>query len=851
MKPLFSVHKPMMDQFNSRVFTLLLVVIFTVSGFISLFGLMVGGEVSAESNVCNIPADYSTIQSAINTPACETIQVGPGTYVENLSISRGITIIGSGTDSTILDANFARGVRIATTDAVNLSDFQIRNGLLFRGSAIDNDGASLTVDNLFIVDNTATSNAAAIFVTQQSSLVLKNSVIQNNESVRDGGAIKALFNTEVLIENTQFIGNVGGRGGGGIWAEGTLTVRDSSFINNVVTGGLNQPNSGGGVYAPTMTETLTIENSYFENNDVVQYGGGVFSEAKLLISDTTFEGNHAVASGGGLYTRESDATLNNVVMINNTAQIGGGYYSRLNNVAIESSTFSLNESNLNGGGIVVEFVTATIKSSQVDANMSVISGAGVWLNESTVEIVDSSINDNIATSNTSNGGGLFAFGDTSNVTVKQTNIKDNEANSGAGIASEAGLLTIENSLIDGNLSALKGGGISAETTQFTLHNTVVSNNQSGDGAGIYLNNATSIIQESTVANNNGNSNGAGIFIQSGDTHLLTSSIKDNSASNGAGIYNTGQLTATTSAIYNNIAVSEGGGIWNDGRLRTENLTVSGNSATIGGGLYNDNGDPSIRFTTFANNLATDKSASVHSDRSTLRLRNTILNQPRGGVPHCDGNLFSLGYNIGGDDSCNLIRMTDREFETAQLEALGDYGGLTFTHAMKPTSLAIDKGEDDICPSGDQIGQSRPYGNGCDIGAYEFNGYSVGFKESDMIVDETAGVITVTIRLNQPWQYSSTPTVDYAVTSNTAISGEDFEGSSGTISYAINRRGFKLVIPIFDDTTAESAESFFVTLSNANGIDIGDNQLIITIAENDGGGGVGPFDFHIYLPLTQQ
>jgi len=54
-----------------------------------------------------------------------------------------------------------------------------------------------------------------------------------------------------------------------------------------------------------------------------------------------------------------------------------------------------------------------------------------------------------------------------------------------------------------------------------------------------------------------------------------------------------------------------------------------------------------------------------------------------------------------------------------LGPLQDNGGDTLTHALLPSSPAIDAGDADNCPATDQRGIPRPQGAGCDIGAYEF------------------------------------------------------------------------------------------------------------------------------------
>src|SRR5437762_1942189 len=45
--------------------------------------------------VCNVPADYATIQAAINDAGCTTINVAAGVYAEQVQIPRTLTLNGA------------------------------------------------------------------------------------------------------------------------------------------------------------------------------------------------------------------------------------------------------------------------------------------------------------------------------------------------------------------------------------------------------------------------------------------------------------------------------------------------------------------------------------------------------------------------------------------------------------------------------------------------------------------------------------------------------------------------------------------------------------------------------------
>src|SRR5690606_27737536 len=141
----------------------------------------------------------------------------------------------------------------------------------------------------------------------------------------------------------------------------------------------------------------------------------------------------------------------------------------------------------------------------------------------------------------------------------------------------------------------------------------------------------------------------------------------NSADFGGGIYNyEGTLTINNSTVSDNRASRSGGGIYNyEGTLTINNSTFSGNSAHgafgIGGGIVNDEG--------------------------TLTISNSIIANNTGG--DCIGTINHTGpnYGCGGSVTGNLN--------------LGPFTGGYFP--LLSGSVAIDAGDDSICPSTDQRG----------------------------------------------------------------------------------------------------------------------------------------------------
>ncbi|NER16887.1 DUF5060 domain-containing protein [Spongiivirga citrea] len=85
------------------------------------------------------------------------------------------------------------------------------------------------------------------------------------------------------------------------------------------------------------------------------------------------------------------------------------------------------------------------------------------------------------------------------------------------------------------------------------------------------------------------------------------------------------------------------------------------------------------------------------------------------------------------------------------------------------------------------------------------------------------------------------TVDFTTQDVTAISGQDYEASSGTLTFVGNAdEAQQIIINTTDDGIVENTESFSVALSNAtsNDVIIVDGESIVTLVDNDTAGGSG-------------
>jgi CSLREA domain-containing protein len=316
------------------------------------------------------------------------------------------------------------------------------------------------------------------------------------------------------------------------------------------------------------------------------------------------------------------------------------------------------------------------------------------------------------------------------VTISGTTVQNGRRDDGGGIRN-FGDLTLQNCVVTANTAYYNGGGIynASSTSRLALIGTVVSNNTNGDGGG------------------GGISNGGALTI---DASTMSGNAASGTFGAGGGVLSeTAATVVIRNSTFANNSARVGGGIANvsSSRLDVINSTFSANStADDGGGIYVFAGTVGLYNVTVAKNRANDNlayksgaiGAGVHvSTGATLYFANSILagnfkripngeDKPLADPDQCFGTLSSLGNNLLSDIDLGHCTVTGPyNVATLTLGTLQNNGGPTKTHALPAGSPAIDAGNIAGCVDGDgapinadQRGVPRPFGSGCDVGAYE-------------------------------------------------------------------------------------------------------------------------------------
>jgi predicted outer membrane repeat protein len=295
--------------------------------------------------------------------------------------------------------------------------------------------------------------------------------------------------------------------GAGVYAEGSVTIADSTFTNNSADNG-----SGGAVYVADAI-AVTISDSVFGNpnddslgnfadnygGDIYVTGGGALADLSIsnsqfydayaedesggsiaaicaasVISGVTIRGAEADTDGAGLYFNDDSGcgadytvTVTNSRFLNNDADDQGGAISDgqddsespLTEVIVSGSYFYQNEADL-GAAINLDGTTLTVSNSTFIENHAVDDGGALELcNNEAVTVTGSRF---VGNSSGSSGGAIQVNCDTANLTIESNQFQRNTTvGQGGAIRVQTGVsgTSITRNTFTGN-SAEQGGAVS-------------------------------------------------------------------------------------------------------------------------------------------------------------------------------------------------------------------------------------------------------------------------------------------------------------------------------------------------------------------------------------------------------
>jgi hypothetical protein len=274
--------------------------------------------------ILEVPADYPTIQQAVNAAAItDTVLIAPGLYQENILVNGKWILL---TSHYMLDGNPA----------------QILNTVLDGSTPSHPDTGSviilLNATNAVVSGLTLTGGTGTVWLDQSDGLLYR----EGGGILTEGGAPTIRDNVIIANRATDESGSFSAGGGGIRCGFGTATI-----IHNVFA--YNEALYGGGVVVFRNPSVLR-NNIVYENSGGQDYGGAgiwaTFAASPHTIANNCVVNNRCDLDGGGILLWANAADLvNNIVRGNTAASLGPQI--RLRSGAAATT---VNYCNVEGGG---------------------------------------------------------------------------------------------------------------------------------------------------------------------------------------------------------------------------------------------------------------------------------------------------------------------------------------------------------------------------------------------------------------------------------------------------------------------------------------------------------------------
>jgi len=494
---------------------------------------------AARGEVIRVPADYPTIQEAIDAAQNgDEVVVSDGIWTggqnRNLRLrGKAITVRSeNGPANCIIDCK-GRGTgfyfkREGTHESI-VDGFTITRGSGL-GSGVYCYKASPTIRNCIITDG----SGSGIYCSRSSPMIAGCTITGNtvdSQSLRDrGGGIACWSQGNPVITDCTINKNRAYGGGGGIACEqSSPTISNCVIRDNICS----RAGDGGGIYCtrysnPTITRCEITENEAYT-------GGGIFSDrdSYSIITDSRISNNVAFdeySGAGGVECWGSNATFTGCTINQNLGACAvrvGVDYLKFSHCTIAENT-----------GIGIWCATwgpnvAVISHCTIARNRGGIlcDGSGSLL------LTNCTITENQSYPHFGGGGVYYRDGNV--LTIANCIISGNSTPRwGGGIYSSplstGATLVIINSILSGNSAGISGGGLHNARAALTVANCLITHNTATEnGGGIFVTESIPEIADCTiVANKAGNVGGGVCSTYGSDTLLANSILWDNKAQAG-------------------------------------------------------------------------------------------------------------------------------------------------------------------------------------------------------------------------------------------------------------------------------------------------------------------------------
>lgn len=397
------------------------------------------------------------------------------------------------------------------------------------------------------------------------------------------------------------------------------SVTENITINKSLTLNLGGFTLSGDANAAVVTISgdkpqVTVKNGTVTGGRNPQNGGGfAIDSAVVQLEDLTITGNEAVGGngngevgGGGIYASHADVSMRIVTVSENSvtgsSSDGGGILVRYGSLTMDGCHVERNTAPDCGGGMILRHSVLNAAKSFFENNTAKF-GAGIYFGDTPNEaeegcsgehnhlITDSTISGNTVLDPENGIGGGMYVGTTSNLTLRNSKLLNNDGatQGGAIVAYSAGTIELDRVSVSEN-TAQSGAGIYTMCTAVCntdirlLNGTAIdANKATGYGGGIYayaIANTLSVTAENSSVSGNTAAGGAGIF-----TYKSGSAVINVDLQSGAVMHNNNAMTDMGGAIYAynaaNINIAANSAVYNNtAKTAGDDLLFNGSTFTL-------------------------------------------------------------------------------------------------------------------------------------------------------------------------------------------------------------------------------------------------------------------------------
>jgi hypothetical protein len=245
-------------------------------------------------------ANSAVVNNSNNLPPTGTGSIGFGGGISN--ITGALTIRGCSVSGNTADLGYGGGIYNGDPYPLTVTDSNVSGNTAEIGGGIINDGP-MTVDRSTVSGNTATGfySGGIHFlgegggISNSGTMTVSGNTTISGNSADLGGGIFSDSASSVIVRDTVFTANSAIQGGG-IYNNSfaTLEIQNCTFSGNN-----NASDSGGAIYN---LGTATLQECTLSGNTAANDGGGIFNGAAgtLTVMDSTVL-NNAAPSGADIY----------------------------------------------------------------------------------------------------------------------------------------------------------------------------------------------------------------------------------------------------------------------------------------------------------------------------------------------------------------------------------------------------------------------------------------------------------------------------------------------------------------------------------------------------------------------